>query len=157
LRWLAAGERRPAQAAGPKGWRTKARRAGTSSLGAARTRPSASIASASTPARPASRPEAPEPRHGPRPALDAAVVLPDHAAVPAPAPVAGGAPQLSLPLHLAWRAGVAREAVGHDLARVADVGPAGGLAEEALGGLLVPPGAEQESIAWPVPSTARQR
>src|SRR5918911_1583253 len=53
-------------------------------------------------------------------------------------------PQLALLLHLAQRAGVALEAVGHDLARVAGVLPAESPLEEALGGLLVPLGTEQE-------------
>ncbi len=54
------------------------------------------------------------------------------------------APKLSVPLHLAQRAGIALEAVGHDLPRVAGVVPAERALEEALGGLLVPLGAEQE-------------
>src|SRR3954453_20135155 len=52
--------------------------------------------------------------------------------------------QLALLLHLAQRTGIALEAIGHDLARVACVLPAEGTAEEALGCLLVPLGAEQK-------------
>jgi DNA invertase Pin-like site-specific DNA recombinase len=63
---------------------------------------------------------------------------------PAAAPVPGEAPQLAVPLHLAQRAGVAREPVGHDGPRVAGIVPAKGAPEEALGRLLVPLGAEQE-------------
>src|SRR4051812_25374765 len=63
---------------------------------------------------------------------------------PAPAAVAGGAPELAIPLHLAQRAGVALEAVGHDLPRVAGVVPAERTLEEALGCSLVALGAEQE-------------
>src|SRR3954454_22652639 len=50
----------------------------------------------------------------------------------------------ALLLYLAQRAGIAREAVGHDLARVACVLPAEGTLEEALCCLLVPRGTEQE-------------
>src|SRR3954447_15940730 len=52
--------------------------------------------------------------------------------------------QLAFLLHLAQRTGIAREAVGHDLARVACVLPAEGTLEEALCCLLVPRGTEQE-------------
>src|SRR3954454_15257882 len=58
--------------------------------------------------------------------------------------MASKAPQLALPLHLAQRPGIAREPVGHDTAWIAGVVPAKGAAEEALGRLLVPLGAEQE-------------
>src|SRR3954454_17220312 len=58
--------------------------------------------------------------------------------------MASKAPQLALPLHLAQRPGIAREPVGHDTAWIAGVVPAQGAAEEALGRLLVPLGAEQE-------------
>src|SRR5215212_5725524 len=54
------------------------------------------------------------------------------------------APRLAVPLHVTDRAGVALEPAGHDLPRVAGVSPAQGLAEEALGRLPVPLGAEQE-------------
>ncbi len=56
----------------------------------------------------------------------------------------GEAPQLARPLQLAERAGVAREAVGHDGARVAGVLPAERPAEEPPRRLLVSFGAEQE-------------
>jgi hypothetical protein len=54
------------------------------------------------------------------------------------------APQLAFLLHRPQRAGVALQPVGHDLARVAGVLAGKRPAEEALGGLLVPRGAEQE-------------
>jgi hypothetical protein len=63
---------------------------------------------------------------------------------PSPAPVPGEAPQLAFPLHLAQRAGVALQPVGHDLPRVAGVPAGERLAQEAPGGRLVPLGAEQE-------------
>src|SRR3954464_8100068 len=94
--------------------------------------------------RPLRRPEALKAEHRPGQALDPAVVLLDPVIEPAPPPVPGKAPQLALLLHLAQRAGIALEAVGHDLARVAGVLPAEGTLEEALGGLLVPLGSEQE-------------
>src|SRR4051794_14218306 len=94
--------------------------------------------------RPLRRPEALKAEHGPGQALDPAVVLLDPVVEPAPTPVLGEAPQLALLLHLAQRAGIALEAVGHDLARVAGVLPAEGTPEEALGCLLVPLGAEQK-------------
>src|SRR4051812_8080251 len=72
------------------------------------------------------------------------VVLLDPVVEPAPPPVPGEAPQLALLLHLAQRAGIALEAVGHDLARGAGVLSAEGTLEEALGCLLVPLGTEQE-------------
>src|SRR4051794_10224940 len=83
------------------------------------------------------RPEARKAEHRPCLAFDAAVILLDPVVVPAPAAVAGEAPQLALPLHLAQRAGVAREPVGHDLPRVAGVVPAERTLEEALGCSLV--------------------
>src|SRR3954471_20045122 len=82
--------------------------------------------------RPLRRPEALKTQHGPGQALDPAVVLFDPVVEPAPTPVPGEAPQLALLLHLAQRTGVALEAVGHDLARVAGVLPAEGMLEEAL-------------------------
>jgi len=94
--------------------------------------------------RPLRRPEALKAEHGPGQALDPAVVLLDPVIEPAPTPVPGEAPQLALLLHLAQRAGIALEAVGHDLARVAGVLPAEGTLEEALRCLLVPLGTEQE-------------
>src|SRR4051794_31026463 len=94
--------------------------------------------------RPLRRPEALKAEHGPGQALDPAVVLLDPIIEPAPTPVPGEAPQLAFLLHVPQRARVAREAVGHDLARVAGVLPAEGTLEEALGCLLVPLGAEQE-------------
>src|SRR4051795_6290366 len=72
------------------------------------------------------------------------MVLLDPVVEPAPPPVPGKAPQLALLLHLAQCAGIALEAIGHDLARVAGVLPAEGTLEEALRCLLVPRGAEQE-------------
>src|SRR4051812_15989375 len=94
--------------------------------------------------RPLRRPEALKAEHGPGQALDPAVVLLDPVIEPAPPPVPGKAPQLTLLLHLAQRTGIALEAVGHDLARVAGVLPSEGTLEEALGCLLVPLGAEQK-------------
>src|SRR3954454_8518278 len=93
---------------------------------------------------PLRRPEALKAEHGPGQTLDAAVVLLDPVVEPAATPVPGEAPQLARLLHLAQRAGIALEAVGHDLARVACVLPAEGTPEEALGCLLVPRGAEQK-------------
>src|ERR671912_2297265 len=57
--------------------------------------------------RPPSCPEALEPQHGSRPALDPAVVLLDQVVEPPPAPVPGEAPEPALPFHLPHRAGVA--------------------------------------------------
>src|SRR4051812_21723264 len=94
--------------------------------------------------RPLRRPEALKAEHGPGQALDPAVVLLDPLIEPAPTPVPGEAPQLAFLLHLAQRAGIALEAVGDDLARVACVLAAEGTPEEALGCLLVPRGAEQK-------------
>src|SRR3954454_13734742 len=94
--------------------------------------------------RPLRRPEVLKAEHGPGQALDAAVVLLDPVIEPAPTPVPGEAPQLARLLHLAQRAGIALEAVGHDLARVACVLAAEGTLEEAHRCLLVPLGAEQE-------------
>src|SRR3954463_14267525 len=90
--------------------------------------------------RPLRRPEVLKAEHGPGQALDAAVVLLDPVVEPAPAPVPGEAPQLAFLLHLAQRAGIALEAIGDDLARVACVLPAEGTLEEALRCLLVPLG-----------------
>ena len=90
--------------------------------------------------RPLRRPEALKAEHEPGQALDPAVVLLDPVIEPAPTPVPGGAPQLALLLHLAQHAGVALEAVGHHLARVAGVLPAEGTLEEALRCLFVPLG-----------------
>src|SRR4051812_17231707 len=92
--------------------------------------------------RPLRRPEALKAEHGPGQALNAAVVLLDPVIEPAPPPVPGETPQLALLLHLAQRAGIAREAVGDDLARVAGVLPAESPLEEAPGRLLVPLGTE---------------
>src|SRR4051794_8642691 len=94
--------------------------------------------------RPLRRPEALKAEHGPGQAFDPAVVLFDPVVEPAPTPVPGEAPQLALLLHLAQRAGIALEAVGHDLARVAGVLPGEGTLEETLCCLLVPLGTEQE-------------
>src|SRR5215213_7996987 len=94
--------------------------------------------------RPLRCPEALKAEHGPGQVLDPAVVLLDPVVEPAAPPVPGKAPQLALLLHLAQRAGIALEAVGDDLARVAGVLPSEGTLEEALGCLLVPLGAEQE-------------
>src|SRR3954471_23392238 len=80
-----------------------------------------------------SRPEARKAEHRPGQALHAAVILLDPVVVPAAAAVAGEAPQLTIPLHLAQRAGVALEAVGHDGAWIAGVLPAERTLEEALG------------------------
>src|SRR4051795_10110348 len=80
-----------------------------------------------------SRPEALEPEHRPCLAFDAAVILLDPVVVPAPAAVAGEAPELTTPPHLAQRAGIALKAVGHDLPRVAGVLATKRLAEEMLG------------------------
>src|SRR3954453_8907528 len=96
-----------------------------------------------------SRPEALKAEHRPGPALNAAVILLDQVVEPAAAAVAGEAPQLALALHLAQRAGIALEAVGHDLPRVAGVLATKRLAEETLGGLLVALGAEQEVDGLP--------
>src|SRR3954452_576764 len=96
-----------------------------------------------------SRPEALEPEHRPGQALNAAVILLDPVVVPAAAAVAGEAPQLATPFHLAQRAGIALEAVGHDLPWVAGVLATKRLAEEALGGLLVALGAEPEVDGLP--------
>ena len=62
---------------------------------------------------------------------------------PAPA-MPREAPELAVALHLPHRPGIALEPIGHDLPRVAGVSPAERALEEALGGLLVPPGGEQE-------------
>src|SRR4051812_19315216 len=94
--------------------------------------------------RPLRRPEALKAEHGPGQALDPAVVLLDPIIEPAPPPVPGEAPQLAFLLHLAQRTGIALEAVGHDLARIAGVLPAEGTLEEALCRLLGPLGSEQE-------------
>jgi hypothetical protein len=101
--------------------------------------------------RPLRRPEALKAEHGPGQALDPAVILLDPVIEPAPTPVPGEAPQLTLLLHLAERAGIALEAVGDDLARVAGVLPAESPLEEALGCLLVPLGTEQPSCAGRAP------
>src|SRR3954453_19394735 len=68
-----------------------------------------------------SRPEARKAEHRPCLAFDPAVILLDPVVVPAAAAVAGEAPELTTPLHLAQRAGIALEAVGHDLLWVAGV------------------------------------
>src|SRR3954465_12073647 len=94
--------------------------------------------------RPLRRPEALKAEHGPGQALDPAVVLLDPIIEPAPTPVPGEAPQLAPLLHLAQRAGIALEAVGHDLARVAGVLAGESPLEEALGCLLVSLGTEQK-------------
>src|SRR3954454_8155897 len=94
--------------------------------------------------RPLRCPEALKAEHGPGQALDPAVILLDPVVEPAPPPVPGEAPQLALLLHLAQRTGIALEAIGDDLARVAGVLAAEGTLEEALCCLLVPRGAEQE-------------
>ena len=94
--------------------------------------------------RPLRRPEALKAEHRPGQALDPAVVLLDPVIEPAPPPMPGEAPQLAFLLHLAQRAGIALEAVGDDLARVAGVLAAEGTLEEALRRLLVPLGAEQK-------------
>src|SRR3954464_3388116 len=86
--------------------------------------------------RPLCRPEALKAEHGPGQALNPAVVLLDPVVEPAPTPVPGEAPQLALLLHLAQRTGIALEAVGDHLARVACVLPAEGALEEALCCLL---------------------
>src|SRR3954464_9092196 len=70
------------------------------------------------------RPEALEAEHRPGAALHAAVVLLDPVVEPAAAAMAGEAPQLAFSLHLAQRAGVALEPIGHNSARVAGVVPA---------------------------------
>src|SRR4051794_19499332 len=90
------------------------------------------------------RPEARKAEHRPGQALNAAVILLDPVVEPAPAAVAGGAPELASSLHLAQRAGIALEAVGHDLPWVAGVVATKRLAEETFGRLLVALGAEQE-------------
>ena len=148
LRWLTAGELRPALLRsdgeaedlvdeGPLG-RHVGRRHGTHlSLGQHRHGLDAGEGSPSGP-------EALKAEHRPCSALDPAVVLLDQVVEPLPAAVPGEAPQLALPLHLAQRAGVALEPVGDDGPRVAGVVPAEGPAEEALGRLLVALGAEQE-------------
>src|SRR3954464_10971921 len=94
--------------------------------------------------RPLRRPEALKAEHGPGQALDPAVVLLDLVVEPAPPPVPGEAPQLAFLLHLAQRTGIALEAVGHDLARVAGMLPGEGTLEEALQCLLVLRGTEPE-------------
>src|SRR3954454_640750 len=96
-----------------------------------------------------SRPEALKAEHRPGQALNVAVILLDPVVVPAPAAVAGEAPELTTPLHLAQRAGIAREPVGHDGAWIAGVLATKRLAEETLGGLLVALGAEQEIDGLP--------
>jgi hypothetical protein len=93
---------------------------------------------------PPRRPEALEAEHRVCPALDAAVVLLDPVVQPAAAPMGGEPPQPALALHLPQGARVALQPVGDDGARVADVLAGERLPEEALGGLLVPRGAEQE-------------
>ena len=113
--------------------------------GTARTWPLASIAIALDTGQGAlCRPEAPKAQHGPGPALDAAVILLDQVIVPTASAMPDEAPQLAIPLHLAQRAGVALQTVGHDLPRVAGIVSAERLAQEALGRLLVPLGAEPE-------------
>ena len=94
--------------------------------------------------RPPRCPEALKPSIGPVRRLIATVVLLDPVVQPPPTPVPGEAPQLAVPLHLAQSAGIALQAIGHDGPRVAGVVPAERLAEEALGRLLVPLGAEHE-------------
>src|SRR3954471_10468624 len=136
---------RPAQAVRPKICCTKDRCAGMSPLGTART---CSLGQHrhcfDASQRPLRRPEAPKAEHGLGQALDPAVVLLDPVIEPAPTPMPGEVPQLAFLLHLAQLAGIALEAVGHDLARVAGMLAAEGTLEEALGCLLVPLGAEQE-------------
>src|SRR3954453_15156919 len=80
--------------------------------------------------RPLRHPEALKAEYGSGQALDPAVILLDPVVEPAPPPVPGEAPQLALLLHLAQRAGIALEAIGDDLARVAGVLPAEGTLEE---------------------------
>src|SRR4051812_692622 len=93
---------------------------------------------------PPRRPEARKAEHRPGQALHAAVILLDPVVEPPPALMAREAPELAFPLHLAQRAGVALEAVGHDSAWIASVVPAEHTLEEALGCSLVAPGAEPE-------------
>src|SRR3954465_7646625 len=100
-------------------------------------------------AEPGGRSRALEALHGPVSAFGALVVLLDPVVEPAAAAVAGEAPELTTPLHLAQRAGIALEAVGHDLPWVAGVLAAKRLAEETFGGLLVALGAEQEVDGLP--------
>src|SRR4051794_34472624 len=69
-----------------------------------------------------SSPEALKAEHRPGQTLDPAVVLLDPIVEPAPTPVPGEAPQLAFLLHLAQRAGIALEAVYHDLALESDYG-----------------------------------
>jgi hypothetical protein len=68
----------------------------------------------------------------------------DHVVQPPPPPVPGEAPELAFPLHLAQRARIALEPIGDDGPGIAGVVAGECLAEEALGGHLVAPGAEQE-------------
>jgi hypothetical protein len=82
--------------------------------------------------RPPRRPEALKAEHRPRSALHASVVLLDLVVEPAAAAVPGEAPELALPLHLAQRAGAARQPVGHDGARMAGVLATAGTAEKAM-------------------------
>src|SRR3954468_16502966 len=95
------------------------------------------------------RPEALKAEHRSGSALHAAVILLDQVVEPAAAAMAGEAPQLALPLHLAQRARIALEPVGHDSAWIAGVVPAEGTLEEALGCSLVVLGAEQEVDGLP--------
>src|SRR4051812_27287090 len=90
------------------------------------------------------RPEARKAEHRPGQALNAAVILLNPVVEPAAPPVLRKAPELAIPLHVPESAGVALEAVGHDLPWVAGVLATKRLAEEAPGRLLVPLGAEQE-------------
>src|SRR4051812_8973515 len=79
-----------------------------------------------------SRPEALKAEHRPGQALNAAVILLDPVVEPAPAAVAGEAPELTTPPHLAQRAGGALEAVRHH-----PPWGAGGLATERPAGETV--------------------
>src|SRR4051794_34693317 len=96
-----------------------------------------------------SRPKARKAEHRPGPALNAAVILLDPVVEPAAAAVAGEAPELTTPLHLAQRAGIALEAGGHDPPRGAGVLTTKRLAEETLGRFLVALGAEPEVDGLP--------
>src|SRR3954466_7728778 len=81
------------------------------------------------------RPEALEAEHRPGQALNAAVILLNPVVEPAAAAVPGEAPELTIPLHLAQRAGIALEPIGHDSAWVAGVLATKRLAEETFGRL----------------------
>jgi hypothetical protein len=104
---------------------------------------------------PPRRPEALETEHRPCPALDPAVVLLDQVVQPPPAPVADEAPQLTLALHLAERAGVALQPVGDDGPRWRVFSRPSAWRKKRLAAFLSRLAPSRKSTVCPVPSTAR--